>query len=531
MNAVSRQTAIIWAFATLLMLPALAIGHIISDNSFTNVNWSEGFAQQLFSGHLYPRWLPAMNAGAGSPVFYFYAPLPFYLTAPFHLLVGKRLAVLLGMWLMLGLSGQAFLALAASFVRTRIALIAALAYMAMPYHFLVDVWLRSDLGELGAYIFMPLCLLGALRLAAGPIWTFVLAASLAGLLLSHLPLALLFAPFLTAFCLYAAWQGDSLTVLVRGATAAFLGLGLSASYVVPALLLQHLIHADHWSIYRPGDNLLFVRLGFAFELFLDASALIVAALLAIYLWGLFASAQWRRAAPWIGAAAAAFLLTSPVAYFVWPLLPSIFDKVQFAWRSLALLDIAFCMLLAYTLEEGFWKSKIVFRTALFGVVAIVSLFIVYQGRKGSLPLKGPLLVYEDIEIARHAETLEYLPSCRPFQRGDLSDGSAALIAEHVIKEKPRDEVPVFYYPFIDVRWKGTPLPIACDPKTGFIVVGRHAGDSVIGTHQLAPERWGNWIEAASLGIWLLGVLFVTRKRSAAPAGNEARHETVPKLDY
>lgn len=531
MSAVSRPTAMIWAFATLVMLPALAIGHIISDNSFTNVNWSAGFAQQLFSGQLYPRWLPAMNAGAGSPVFYFYAPLPFYLTAPFHLFVGKRLAVLLGMWLMLGLSGQAFHALAASFVRARIALIASLAYMAMPYHFLVDVWLRSDLGELGAYIFMPLCLLCALRLAAGPIWTFALAASLAGLLLSHLPLALLFAPFLTAFCLYAAFRGDAQAVIVRGATAAFLGLGLAAAYIVPALLLQHLIHADHWSIYRPVNNLLFVRLRFAFELFLDASALIVAALIAIYIRGLFASTQWRRAAPWIGLAAAAFLLTSPLALFVWPLLPSIFDKVQFAWRSLALLDIAFCMLLAYTLEEGFWKPKIVFRTGLIGLVAIAALFLVYQGRKANFAPTGELLAYENVQIARHAETLEYLPSCRPFQDGDMSDGTSALIVERVIKERPPGELPVFHYPFLDVYSKGVAISTRCDRRTGFIVVGPHSDGLVIGTHLLEPERMGNIVEAASLAICLLGVIFSTRKRSAGQARNKARRAPLPELDY
>src|SRR6185437_11677613 len=140
-------------------------------------------------------------------------------------------AVLLGMWLMLALSGQAFHALAASFVRGSATLFASLAYLAMPYHLLVDVWLRSDFGELSAYIFIPLCLLSAFRLASGPIWTFALAASLAGLLLSHLPSALLFAPFLVAFCLYVAVQSDFKSVLVRATTAAALGLGLVAVYV------------------------------------------------------------------------------------------------------------------------------------------------------------------------------------------------------------------------------------------------------------------------------------------------------------
>src|SRR5579872_866268 len=294
-----RRASTIWIAATLLMLPAFVMGHIISDNSFTNVNWSEGFARRLFSGDLYPRWLPDMNAGAGSPVFYFYGPLPFYLTAPFHLILDSRHAVLVGMWLMLGLSGLAFQALALSFVKATNALVAALAYMVVPYHFFVDVWLRSDFGELGAYIFMPLCLLCVYRLASGAIWTFALAVSLAGLLLSHLPIALLFAPFLSAFCLYQSLQQRSTGVIMRGALGAFLGLGLAAAYVVPAMSLQHLIHADHWDTYKPADNLLFARLLYAFELFLDASVVIMTILAALYAKGLLNSTSWRRAIPWV----------------------------------------------------------------------------------------------------------------------------------------------------------------------------------------------------------------------------------------
>src|SRR5438552_13603249 len=350
MSATLRRTAIIWTVATLLMLPAFALGHIISDNSFTNVNWSQGFARQLFLGHLYPRWLPEMNAGAGSPVFYFYGPLPFYLTAPFHLIVGPRLAVLLGMWLMLGLSGQAFEALAANFVEETAALIASLAYMAMPYHLLVDIWLRSDLGELGAYIFIPLCLLCVFQLASGPRWTFALAASLAGLLLCHLPSALLFAPFLTVFCLYAAMRSDFATTIVRAATAAVLSLGLAAAYIVPALLQQNLIHAANWNTYLPSRNLLFTRRNLAFELLLDAIAAGALTIGAICVASAIRQKRWQRFAPWAIFAAAALFLASPVSGWAWDALPRAFDKIQFAWRVLLPLDIASCMLLALALD-------------------------------------------------------------------------------------------------------------------------------------------------------------------------------------
>jgi hypothetical protein len=514
------RAAIIWIAATCLMFPAFAFGHIISDNSFTNVNWSEGFARQLFSGHVYPRWLPDMNAGAGSPVFYFYGPLPFYLTAPFHLILDSRHAVLVGMWLMLGLSGLAFQALADSAAKATNALVAALAYMVMPYHFFVDIWLRSDLGELGAYIFMPLCLLCVLRLASGPVWTFALGASMAGLLLSHLPIALLFAPFLTAFCLYCAIRDKSAAVLVRGTTGAILGLGLAAAYVVPAMSLQGLIHADRWNTYLPADNLLFARLRFAFELFLDAGAIITATLVMLYGKGLVSSAMRRCAILWIAFAVGALFVTSPLAFVLWKVLPPLFDKIQFAWRALALLDIAFCMLLALALEANIWRRKIVLRVALFGLAAVVALFLVYQGKKGNYAPTGKLLAYENVQIARHAETLEYLPSCRPFQSGDMSEGTSALIVDRVLWERPPDELPVFYYPFLDVKFKGLALATRCDPKTGFIVVGRKTGPFAIETHRMAPERLGTLISVTSLSILLLVLFFSTRTRFATARSDE-----------
>lgn len=51
--------------ATIWMSPAFIAGHIVGHSSYLNVNWAEGFARQLASGEIYPRWLPDMNAGAG----------------------------------------------------------------------------------------------------------------------------------------------------------------------------------------------------------------------------------------------------------------------------------------------------------------------------------------------------------------------------------------------------------------------------------------------------------------------------------
>ena len=519
MSAILRRIAVIWGFATLLMLPAFALGHIISDNSFTNVNWSEGFAQQLFSGHIYPRWLPDMNAGAGSPVFYFYGPLPFYLTAPFHLLVGKRLAVLLGMWLMLALSGQAFRALAAFFVEQRAALVASLAYMTMPYHLLVDIWLRSDFGELCAFIFMPLCLLCLFRLSAGPKWTYALAASLAGLLLSHLPSALMFAPFLTVFCFYLAFRGEFLTITIRAATAAVLGLGIAAAYVVPALQLQSLIHAANWDTYLPSQDLLFTRRNGAFEHFLDmvfAGALAVGA---IYVASETRLGRWQRVLPWALFAAAALFLVSPASAWVWNELPRVFGRIQFAWRVFVLLDIALSMLFALALDSNRATRAALAAITIFALAAAMALFLTRTNHSGSDTFYRRTADAEEILIAHRVEPWEYLPSCRPFQSTDRSDGTSASIVQKVIAEKVPDELAVFDYPFLDVLLNGKVLPTKCDPKTGFIVVGLNRNALEIKTHWLQPERIGFLVSLTSLIIVMLGLIFVANTRMRSRKAN------------
>ena len=511
MRVAAGRFVTIWTVATLLMVPAFASGHIISDNSFSNVNWSQGFAQELFSGHLYPRWLPAMNEGAGSPVFYFYGPLPFYLTAPFHLIAGPRFAVLLGMWLMLGLSGQSFCALAANFVRSTAALTASAAYMAMPYHLLVDVWLRSDFGELAAYIFIPLCLLGAFRLAAEPAWTFGLAASLAGLLLSHLPTALLFAPFLAGICIYIAWQGNFATVMVRAATAACLGLGLAAAYIVPAILLQGLIHASNWEIYRPTDNLLFNGRAGGFDYFLDFSAVETVTVATIFAVGSFATDR-KRQTPWTILAVVTFFLTSPAATYMWNAAPAVFDKIQFPWRVLSLLDIATCMLFALTLEAKIWRQAVVVRLMLYGLIAVTTLFAVYQSRDPAHGFARRSAEVEDYLITARVEPLEYIPSCLMLRKSEKLIRIADSIVKRSISQKVPDELGVFYYPFLAVYIDGKRAPTRCNPATGFIDIGPHHGNIDVVIHSTHEEQVGNDLTLTSLLIFLAGAISSSRTR-------------------
>src|SRR5690606_40232705 len=104
-------TVVLFALAALACAPMLWLGASNGHSIIYNLVWMKDFAAQLAQGDWYPRWLMHLNHGAGSPVFYFYGPLPFYIAAmPALLLAGSKLTIQLAFaeWLLIALSGLAF---------------------------------------------------------------------------------------------------------------------------------------------------------------------------------------------------------------------------------------------------------------------------------------------------------------------------------------------------------------------------------------------------------------------------------------
>ena len=81
-----RQLAVALALLALWSLllgwPLLRRGFPVDGHDFwAHTTWGGHFARQFWDGELYPRWLAYHNEGLGSPTFFFYPPLPFWLTA------------------------------------------------------------------------------------------------------------------------------------------------------------------------------------------------------------------------------------------------------------------------------------------------------------------------------------------------------------------------------------------------------------------------------------------------------------------
>jgi uncharacterized membrane protein len=179
----------IWGTALLLLLPALVRAPMTNDSFWIDWVWADQFNAALRGGVLYPRWLPQSHGGLGSPVFYFYPPLAFYVSGAAGLVgLSTYNSVLAAFGLALAGSGYAMYQWLTNWAKHP--LLGAILYMIAPYH-LLDFYERGAQAESLAVVLIPLIALGLRDKRP-----FLLAISYAGLILTHLPLALLASLFL-----------------------------------------------------------------------------------------------------------------------------------------------------------------------------------------------------------------------------------------------------------------------------------------------------------------------------------------------
>lgn len=238
-----RSGVIVSAAALVFALPLIVLGYPrLAHDAIFHIPWATHFARVLWSGTLYPRWLPDMYEGLGSPAFFYYPPLSYYLAALFDFGPDRALAgafqLRLAAPVALVLSGLACFVFLRRLAGREAAVIGAVAYAAMPYH-LLDIYVRGDLAEFTAFIFLPLVLASLGYTVRRPLTGLLLTAvSFAALALCHPLMALLSSPLLAAYTLFLFVRCRSWRALGAAACGATLGVGLAAVFLVPALSMQ-----------------------------------------------------------------------------------------------------------------------------------------------------------------------------------------------------------------------------------------------------------------------------------------------------
>jgi hypothetical protein len=327
------------------------------DFMFHVESWMD-VAGQWHEGNFYPRWAEWANWGFGEPRFVFYPPLSWLTGAALGSLLPWKMVPGTFIWLALVVAGISMWRLASGCLSKPYANLAAVLYAASPYH-LVIIFYRSAFGELVAAALLPLLIWAALRVVWGE-WRRipVLALVFAGIWLSNAPAAVIATYSLGVVIAVGCFLRRNLSPLALGGSAMAGGFGLAAFYIVPAAWEQSWIQIAQVVSrnVQPSANFLFTHsndpdfVAFNRKVSWVALALIVVTLIAAL--STFAKrSKFQR--PWwtlcvLGLVATTFMV--PPSLWLWRTLPKLWF-VQFPWRWLDVLGVAFAFFVAAAISE------------------------------------------------------------------------------------------------------------------------------------------------------------------------------------
>ena len=309
-------------------------------------------AANLREGLVFPAWAGGFNSGYGSPTLLFYPPLTSYIHG-FPILFGLPIASSVAVLVVVAhvLSGIALWLWARSAGLQRGALPAAVIYMVAPYRF-VDIYLRSALSEHWAFIWPPLILLvaGSSRLNRKSRIA-LMAVLVAALLLTNLPLAMLFGMGLALwFLISSRLQGRRLETIIGAA----LGFALSAFQLVPQAMSGSLLDLERYygpgsERFKPSANTLFKNGISNWDSNTEFSLCVLATMAIILVAYTFLTRVQRRSRSVRLILAAAFVClaaTSALAGSVWDAAP-LLSAVQFPWRLSAVMTLLAAAMVAH----------------------------------------------------------------------------------------------------------------------------------------------------------------------------------------
>ncbi len=409
-----------WRLAALACLLSLglfvfhALAGTPDGNSYKyNLPWFDAFYSAVWQGDLYPRFSPGLWYGMGALDFYFYAPLPFWIASTLGAATCPgcepgTVFALGGAWIVI-MSGIAFFVFARRFFPTLYAGLGAIFYALMPYHYIADWFDRQAVGELTAYIFIPLIALGATKLIEDRKGGILFALAIAGLAFSHLPSTLIVGHLIAAIILWSISQQDTwrdrFERLARFAVWGLLGIALSAIYWLPALGLLGTVSPEMLGN-DYNDPTLSLLLDGRPEITPETSDFIKACLALIVAVALISGVIMRQEkaprALWlwiIGPSLLTFFLMTALSYPIWKFW--ILNKVQFPWRTLIVGELSLALgsvvITRYLVQN--WSSTQRLRALLFAAISVLLLAMAYL-------VQGPRTIQTLADSAARAGTFE-----------------------------------------------------------------------------------------------------------------------------
>jgi 4-amino-4-deoxy-L-arabinose transferase-like glycosyltransferase len=427
LHRVDRELWWALALSTFAWMPLLAPGYFFQAHDAPHtVFFLHAFDKTLRDGYLIPRWATDFALGYGYPLFIFYAPLAYYVAEAFHLM-GAGLTVAVKFTYLVGfiLSTVSMYFLGRRLFGRSAGLLAAVLYTYVPYH-LVDVYVRCDLAESFAYIFLPLTLLAILEVVerGGRRPVALAGLAYAGLLLTHNGTALVFTPLLAGWVLFllarqgrkAGW-GRAVRSAGLSLAAGLLGIGISGFFLLPALLERGYIVQEQWiqgsfGYYKHfvfAGQLLssFWGYGYAGEGLADEMPFQLG-LFPLLLSMAAVTLRWRlprRRAErtfFLAVTGVVILFMLPFSAPLWKVIP-LAALVQFPWRLLILTSVTLSLLGATLVADG-EESRPAISPAMVLAVAVAAGSFAY-----TLPQYTPYSARAETDVAVVEFELVYPP--------------------------------------------------------------------------------------------------------------------------
>ncbi len=538
-----RTRSINWPLVTLTALALIAAAPLWAGPGIVNTRGGgdspflffrlHQLVANLHDGVFPARWMPDAAYGLGYPFFNYYAALPYYLGALFNL-IGFDLLVSIKLVQTLGfvLAAAAMYGWAARHTPTRSAawLIAA-AYTFAPFH-LVNVYVRGDsLSEFYAFVFYPLILWSIDRVIDSPRSFGWLALSYGGLIMTHNVSALIFSPFLLAYCVVRiAHRPRQLRhSLFAIGVGGLLALALSAWFWLPALGEANLVQLDNqttgyfnYAEHFRAANLIQNSIGFDYSIAADPQSGTPFAMGLIQAIGTGAGlialiATWRRVRDrffWafivIGLIVSTAMIT-PLSRVLWDTLP-LLPLAQFPWRFLSIQAVFASFAIGYLAA---CVEPPVARATVSGVVGVaLAACVLLPLHPDYLPMRADeitparLQLYEaftgNIGTTIRAEYLPRPTVPRPYTgprlidpslplRAIVSNGEATAVqlerratrqvwTAQIESERATLAVPLLYWPGWSATLDGQPSTIGAAPDLGYIQI-----EAPRGAHQIVFE--------------------------------------------
>ncbi|HKY30608.1 MAG TPA: 6-pyruvoyl-tetrahydropterin synthase-related protein [Pyrinomonadaceae bacterium] len=348
------------------LLPAFIFGVPSNLDLSNHFRFAVPFYEAIQQGHMYPGWLAESNAGYGDASFRFYPPGVYYLLALARLISGNWYVAILSVVTIISVTGALGAYLwARQFLPKQVAIWAGVFYVLAPYH-INQLYQAFMLAEFAGAAVVPfvlafterVCRRGTSGDVAG------LAASIAALVLTHLPLAAISLLALPIYAVLRIEREQRWTTLGRLVLAVGLGLAASACYWLTMVVELGWIRADN---VKPDPSVDFSR-NFVFSTFSPdnlnvwwMNILVFASIAMFWPCVMLFRRSWQAGIKTAGPRAAGILAI--VALFfatvlsrpVWSIFTPL-QYVQFPWRWLIITSVAASVALASAIP--FWTAML-----------------------------------------------------------------------------------------------------------------------------------------------------------------------------